>query len=112
MEKEKFQIKIPEAVLLDLDKRLKNTRWPDELKESGWDYGTNLTYLKKLVDYWQYKYEWKKQETKLNKFAQFKTDINGIKIHFIHEHGRGKDPLPIILTHGWPDSYLRFEKII
>lgn len=112
MKAEKFQVKIPKQALLDLNKRLKNTRWPDELKESGWDYGTNLTYLKTLVDYWQHEYDWRKHEAKLNKFSQFKTKVDENSIHFIHERGKGKNPLPIILTHGWPDSFLRFEKII
>jgi pimeloyl-ACP methyl ester carboxylesterase len=107
-----FQIHTPDKALLDLKDRLKNTRWPDELHGSGWDYGTNLTWLKQLVDYWQEQYDWRKHETALNKFAQFKTEINDVGIHFIHEKGKGPYSFPIILTHGWPDSYLRFEKII
>ena len=112
MKAEKFQIAVPQQQLLDLGTRLKNTRWPDEQRGSGWDNGTNLTYLKGLVNYWQRDYNWRTQETKLNKLSQFKVNINGIGIHFIHERGKGTDPLPLILTHGWPDSFLRFEKII
>jgi pimeloyl-ACP methyl ester carboxylesterase len=112
MKAEPFKIAIDEALLIDLKDRLKNTRWPDELKDSGWDYGANLEYMKELVSYWQAAYDWRKNEMRLNRFAQFKTTINDIEIHFIHERGRGSNPLPIILTHGWPDSFLRFEKII
>ena len=112
MQAEKFQIQIPEETLSDLNRRLKNTRWPDELQNSGWDYGTNLLYLKTLVAYWQNKYDWREHETRLNKHSQFRATVNGVGVHFIHERGKGPNPLPIILTHGWPDSFLRFEKII
>lgn len=112
MKAEKFTIAVPQQELADLDRRLKNTRWPDEQRGSDWDFGTNLTYLKGLCDYWQRDYNWRTQETTLNKLAQFKTNIDGIGIHFIHERGKGPDPLPLILTHGWPDSFLRFQKII
>jgi pimeloyl-ACP methyl ester carboxylesterase len=112
MTTEKFQIAIPQQTLIDLDERLKNTRWPDELPGTGWDYGTDRSYLKGLVNYWQRDYNWREQESKLNALPQFKTDIDGIGIHYIHEEGKGPDPMPIILTHGWPDSFLRFEKII
>ncbi|AKB77139.1 Epoxide hydrolase [Methanosarcina horonobensis HB-1 = JCM 15518] len=63
-----FQIDIPQAVLQDLKERLARTRWPDEVKGAGWDYGTNLDYLKGLVDYWQNKYDWRVQEAELNRF--------------------------------------------
>jgi pimeloyl-ACP methyl ester carboxylesterase len=107
-----FQINIPQTVLDGLQKRLARTRWTDEIEGVGWDYGTNLDYLKGLVDYWQHKYDWRKHEAELNKFAQFKAEVDGIGIHFIHERGQGPNPIPIILTHGWPDSFYRFHKII
>lgn len=107
-----FQINIPQAVLQDLKERLAGTRWPDEVEGAGWDYGTNLDYLKGLVDYWQNKYDWRAQEAKLNQFNQFRTEVSGTGIHFIYEHGKGPNPIPIILTHGWPDSFYRFHKVI
>ena len=107
-----FKIGIPEAVLLDLKERLAQTRWPDEVEGSGWDYGTNLDYLKDLVDYWQNKYDWRAQEEALNQFNQFRAEIDGVCIHFIYERGKGSNPVPIILTHGWPDSFYRFYKVI
>jgi pimeloyl-ACP methyl ester carboxylesterase len=112
MQIQPFQINVPQAVLDDLQKRLARTRWTDEVEGVGWDYGTNLDYLKELVDYWQHQYNWRKQEAELNKFAQFKAEVNGIGIHFIHERGKGPNPIPIILTHGWPDSFYRFHKIV
>jgi len=112
MQTEKIQLTIPEGILPDLKRRLKNTKWPDEIAGAGWDFGTNTAYLKKLVDYWQYTYDWKKQETALNKFSHYRTEIADMSIHFIHERGKGPNPLPIILTHGYPDSFTRFLKII
>lgn len=81
-------------------------------KGVGWDYGTNLDYMKELTNYWQHQYDWRKQEAELNKFAQFKAEIDRIVIHFIYERGQGPNPMPVILTHGWPDSFYRFYKII
>jgi pimeloyl-ACP methyl ester carboxylesterase len=105
-------IDIPQATLDDLRERLARTRWPDEVEGAGWDYGTNLVYLKELVDYWQHEFDWRTQEKKLNEFAQFRTQIDGLGIHFIHERGKGPNPMPIILTHGWPDSFYRMYKIL
>ncbi|GHO79006.1 multidrug MFS transporter [Ktedonobacter sp. SOSP1-85] len=107
-----FKIAIPQAVLDDLQERLARTRWPDEVEGAGWDYGTNLAYLKELVDYWRNEYDWRAHEAKLNSFAQFRTEIDGLGIHFIHERGKGPNPIPLLLTHGWPDSFYRFHKII
>jgi pimeloyl-ACP methyl ester carboxylesterase len=107
-----FQIKVPQAVLQGLKKRLARTRWPDEVVGAGWDYGTNLEYLKALVDYWQNQFDWRAQEAKLNQFAQFRAEIDGLNIHFIHERGKGPKPMPIIITHGWPGSFFEICKLI
>jgi pimeloyl-ACP methyl ester carboxylesterase len=71
-----------------------------------------LDYLKELIDYWHYKFNWHEQEATLNKFGQFKALVDGVTIHFIHMRGKSANPLPIILTHGWPDSFYRFYKVI
>jgi pimeloyl-ACP methyl ester carboxylesterase len=107
-----FTINIPQAQLDDLRERLTRTRWTDEPDGAGWMYGSNLAYLKELTDYWQNTFDWRAQEAKLNQFAHFRADIDGVGIHFIHEKGKGPNPTPIILTHGWPDSFYRFHKII
>jgi pimeloyl-ACP methyl ester carboxylesterase len=107
-----FQVNIPQATLDDLRERLARTRWPDEVEGAGWDYGTNLQYMKEFVDYWQHKFDWRKQEAKLNQFAQFRAEVDGVGIHFIHERGKGPNPTPILLIHGWPDSFYRMYKII
>ncbi len=109
---EAFTINISQATLDHLHNRLAHTRWPDEIEGAGWNYGTNLDYLKSLVTYWQNHFDWRAQEARLNQFAQFRAEIDGFGIHFIHEHGKGPHPLPLILTHGWPDSFFRMYKII
>lgn len=107
-----FSIHIPQAALDDLQVRLKQTRWPDEAPDSGWTMGTNLGYMKRLTEYWQSQFDWRKQEAALNELHHFTTEVNGIKLHFIHERGKGENPTPILLLHGWPDSFYRYHKLI
>ncbi len=107
-----FEITVPQTTLDDLHERLARTLWPDEAENAGWNHGTNLGYLKELVEYWQHSYDWRTQEAKLNQFAQFRADIDGQSIHFIHERGKGPDPTPLLLIHGSPDSFYRFYKVI
>ncbi len=109
---ERFQINIPQLTLDDLNERLERARWPDEIEEAGWDYGTNAAYLRELTHYWQHDYDWRKHEADLNVFNHFRAEIDGLGLHFIHEKGKGAKPLPLLLTHGWPDSFWRFHKLI
>lgn len=107
-----FQINIALEILSDLQRRLENTRWDACSATPDWDAGTNGAFLVELMRYWQHSYDWRKHEAALNQFAHFKTALGGLNIHFIHERGHGPAPLPIILTHGYPDSFFRFTKII
>jgi pimeloyl-ACP methyl ester carboxylesterase len=107
-----FTINIRQEAIADLQKRIAETRWPDEIKDAYWDYGTNEGYLKELTAYWQTEFDWKKQEAALNRFKQYKADINGTEIHFIYEKGKGKNSTPIVLLHGWPGSFVQMLKII
>jgi len=107
-----FSIQIKQEVLDDLNYRLDHSRWPNQLKDTGWERGTETEYLRSLVSYWRNQFDWRKEEYELNSLSQFHCDVDGIDIHFVHEHGKGPDPLPIILTHGWPDSFIRYKKII
>jgi epoxide hydrolase len=109
---EPFEINVPQATLDDLHERLADTRWTDGYEGVGWSYGTNLEYMKTFADYWLNQYDWRKHETELNKFKHFKTQVDGVGIHFIHERGKGPNPTPLLLTHGWPDSFYRFHKVI
>jgi pimeloyl-ACP methyl ester carboxylesterase len=107
-----YRINVAADLLADLQGRLKSTRWSYQIHGTGWDSGTDLEYLKELVRYWHEGYEWRKHERELNQFAHFKTEVGGVGIHYIHERGKGPNAFPLILTHGYPDSFLRFTKLI
>src|SRR5882757_7934892 len=107
-----FKIAISPFILDDLRERLGRARWPDEITGSNWDYGTNLQYLQELCLHWGHGFDWMEQQENLNSFQQFRGEIDGFGLHFIHERGKGKNPVPILLTHGYPDSFVRFLKII
>ncbi|WP_058304461.1 epoxide hydrolase family protein [Gorillibacterium timonense] len=109
---ERFHIHITDEVLDDVKRRLHHIRWPGQQVSSGWDQGTDLSCLESLVSYWREQYDWRKQEAQLNRFSQFRCSIEGMDVHFVHERGKGPNPMPLILTHGWPDSYLRYQKVI
>ena len=107
-----FRIEVPQATLDDLARRLAHTRWPDAVDDAGWDYGTDLAYLRELTDHWQHRFDWRRQEDQLNGFPQFRTELDGLGIHFLHVEGRGANPLPLLLTHGWPSSFYEMHKVI
>jgi pimeloyl-ACP methyl ester carboxylesterase len=112
MDVQPFTIHVPDEVLADLRARLAQTRWPDALPGAEWDYGSNLAYVKELVEYWRTRFDWRAQEQVLNRFAHFRTAIDGMGIHFIHERGKGPNPLPLLITHGWPSTFFELSKII
>jgi pimeloyl-ACP methyl ester carboxylesterase len=112
MQKEPFTITVPEEVLTDLHERLTKVRWAQDFANPNWEYGTNGDYLKELVEYWRDAYNWRKHEQEMNSFAHYKTTIDGIPIHFIHEPGKGPNPTPLILSHGWPWTFWDFHKVI
>ncbi|MCL0053427.1 epoxide hydrolase [Dehalococcoidia bacterium] len=107
-----YKIEIPDSVLDDLKSRLERTRWPDELPGTGWDYGSNLDYVKELVEYWRTKFDWHAQEKLINSFSHFKSKVDGLNIHFIHEKGKGPNPMPLVITHGWPGTFFEMHKVI
>ena len=112
MEIEPFTIDVSQDVLDDLAVRLADTRWPDEIPGSGWDYGTDPAYLRELVEYWRTDYDWRAEERRLNEFHHFRAEVGGLGVHFIHERGRGPDPFPLIISHGWPGSVVEMLRII
>jgi pimeloyl-ACP methyl ester carboxylesterase len=107
-----YTIDIQEAILSDLNSRLANTRWSPRGPDLGWDGGTDANYLREFCDYWRTKYNWRNEEQKLNRLAHYRTEIDGIGVHFVHERGKGPAPFPLVLTHGYPDSFYRFVKLI
>ncbi len=109
---EPFLIRVSEEVLADLRERLARTRWPDQIESSGWGYGTDLAYLKELCAYWREGFDWRAQEARLNRFAQFRTGIDGQMLHFVHQRSTHAGALPLLVVHGWPGSIAEFAKII
>src|SRR5581483_5484237 len=111
MQFEPFRIDIPDAVLDDLRDRLARTRFPEQIPGAGWDYGTELGYLRELVGYWRDGYDWRKTEARLNELDHFVTEIDGALVHFVHARSPEPGAFPIVMTHGWPGSFVEFEAI-
>jgi len=109
---EPFSIAVGDSVLDDLRERIAGTRWPDQLPGAGWEYGTDLEYLRDLLGTWATSFDWRAAERALNRFAQFRARIDGLDVHFISERGRGPEPLPLVLTHGWPSSFTEYAELI
>lgn len=107
-----FKIRVPDETLRDLRERLARTRFPDAIEGSGWSYGADLGYVKELVSYWRDRFDWRAQERRLNQFDQFKTNIDGLHIHFVHQRSALSNAMPLVLLHGWPGSFVEFTKII
>ena len=107
-----FHVEVADEVLRDLRTRLEHTRWPDTVEDAGWDYGASLSYLRELVEYWRTQFDWRAQERAINQFAHYVAPVDGTDIHFIHERGKGPNPLPLVLTHGWPGSFFEMSKLI
>ena len=112
MKIEPFHIRVSDEVLADLRDRLWRTRWPDQIVDSGWRYGTNQEYLRELVTYWLEDFDWRAQESALNRLPHFRAEVDGYGLHFIHQRGHGPAPLPLLISHGWPDSFAGFTDII
>jgi epoxide hydrolase len=107
-----FRVEVPEAQLEDLRERLERTRWPQREVVDDWSQGVPLAYVQELCAYWAHTYDWRATEARLNAFPQFRTEINGLGIHFLHVCSRSPDALPLILTHGWPGSIVEFLKVV
>jgi pimeloyl-ACP methyl ester carboxylesterase len=107
-----FKVNIEQHKLDDLKNRLQQTRWPDEIENSGWQYGANLKFMKELQHYWLYHYDWRETENEINQYENYIAEIDGYNIHFIHKKSVGENAIPIIITHGWPGSFLEMMKLI
>lgn len=107
-----FEIAIPQRDIEDLKRRLAATRMPDQIEGTTWEYGTDSSYLSELIDYWQNDFDWRAQESLLNQFDQYKTEIDALEMHFIHQRSENPDAIPLMIVHGWPGSVAEFVKII
>ena len=107
-----FRVEVPDADIEDLRDRLARTRWPDQIPNSAWDYGTDLAYLQDLCEYWRTTFDWRAQEDRFNRWPHFLTEIDGQQIHFIHARSDDPDAVPLLMTHGWPGSVSEFLDVI
>lgn len=109
---DKIILQVEQPVLDDLNYRLRHTRWPDEIANSEWSYGTSRAYLQELIGYWANDFDWRTQEQWLNSFNHYKSSINGLGIHYIHQRSQARDAIPILVLHGWPGSFVQMLKLL
>ena len=103
---EPFVIDVEERVLSDLSVRIGNTRWPVAAPAEPWGQGTDLAYLRELLEYWAEGFDWRAQERDLNRFEHFHAELDGVRIHFVHARARDGNGVPLVLTHGWPSCFV------
>lgn len=109
---DKILIRVDQDVLDDLNYRLTHTRWPMDMANDNWAYGTNRAWLQELVSYWANDYDWRKQEQWLNSFDNFRTTIDGVGIHYIHQRSANPAAIPVLLLHGWPGSFVQMLRLL
>jgi len=108
-----FNLEIPDAAITDLRDRLARTRFPDQAPgDDPWAYGTEVAYLRRLVEHWRTGFDWRAQEARLNAFPQYKVALHDIDVHYLHVPGKGPNPCPLLLLHGWPGSVYEFLELI
>ncbi|MFC0386815.1 epoxide hydrolase family protein [Muricoccus vinaceus] len=107
-----FTLRVADAAITDLHERLARTRLPDQAPEPPWTYGTDVGYLRGLLDHWRHGFDWRAQEAALNTFPGFRVPLHGIDLHFLHVPGEGSAPMPLLLSHGWPGSVFEFLDLI
>jgi len=107
-----FSIQIEDEILSDLRERIRHTRWPDQAPGNAWEQGTDLGYLKQLLAYWADEFDWRAQERELNAVNQFRANLDGVHIHFVHEPARHGHGIPLILTHGWPSTFVELLPLV
>jgi pimeloyl-ACP methyl ester carboxylesterase len=109
---EAFKLSVPDRDIADLRVRLRRTRFPDQAPGPAWAYGTDIAWMRGLIDYWGKKFDWRAQEARLNAFPQYKVRLHDINLHFLQVEGQGPDPCPLLLSHGWPGSVFEFLELI
>lgn len=107
-----FRISVPDAALQDLRNRLDLVRWPASLDPEGWEDGASLTFMKDLVHHWRHHFDWRAQEARLNRLPNMMMMVDDQAVHFVHQRGTGPAPMPLVLTHGWPGSFVEMEHLI
>ena len=106
-----YKINVADSVLTDLRERLERTRLPDQIPDTGWEYGSDRAYMDELLEYWRTQYDWRRHEEALNALPHFKAEIDGVDLHFIHIRSREPGAIPLVITHGWPGSVYEFMNV-
>jgi pimeloyl-ACP methyl ester carboxylesterase len=109
---EPFTIEVDEGILDDLRRRIHQTRWPDQLPGVGWEQGTEREYLRELLADWADRFDWRAQERALNRLSHYRAELDGLGVHFVHQRGKGEAPIPLVLTHGWPSTFLELLPLV
>lgn len=109
---EPFSIHVEEEALADLRARIHKTRWPDQIPGIGWEQGTDLDYLRPMLAYWADGFDWRAQERTLNAFHHFRAELDGVRIHYVHERAPNGRGIPLILTHGWPSTFVELLPLV
>lgn len=107
-----FKVNISDQIIKDIYDKVKKYPWHEMPNDGGWEYGTNLDYMKEISKYWVSEFDWRKHEKEINKFPNFIAKVDDIDIHFIHEKGSGSKPMPLLISHGWPGTIVEFLHII
>jgi pimeloyl-ACP methyl ester carboxylesterase len=107
-----FEIAVPQRELDELAARLARTRYADDFANDDWTFGVPGAYLRALVDHWIHRFDWRAQEAAMNRWPHFRVDLDGVPIHFVHVRGRGPEPVPLVLTHGWPWTFWDYAEVI
>jgi len=107
-----FSIDVSQAVLDDLKRRLDSTRWPEPIPGVGWEYGADVASVRELCDYWRTSYDWRTHEEELNRYPQFLCEVDGVDLQFWRVLGKGPNPFPLLLIHGWPGSMVEFQRLV
>jgi pimeloyl-ACP methyl ester carboxylesterase len=112
MKATRFEIGLDSDTLTNLRTRLRQTRWPLQVGEDSWEYGVPQAWLKDIVGYWASEWDWQAEASAMNRFDHYRADIDGLPVHFLHAPGKGPNPTPLILTHGWPWTFWDFKDVI
>ena len=107
-----FELKVPDETIREINTRVASFPWHEMPDDGGWDYGTNLDYMKEFCNYWASEFDWREQENRINQFSNFMASVDGIDIHFIYEKGSGSNAKPLIISHGWPGTIVEFLDFI
>jgi pimeloyl-ACP methyl ester carboxylesterase len=112
MKAERFEVAVPAADVEDLRERLRRTRWAEDFGNADWRYGVERGWLEEMVRYWRDDYDWRTAEREINRLAHFRVTVEGVPLHFVHLRGKGPDPTPLMLVHGWPWTFMDFHELI